>query len=95
MVSGITNALRIFCAALSDHKVLFHSRSYTRLTEASHAITAMMYPLKYRSVFNRETMDPEVLEARVPPLNMNYFIKKTKNSILGILKSLKYFIWRL
>ena len=47
---GITNSLRLFCAALTDHKILFHSQSYTRLTGASHAVTALMYPLKYRSV---------------------------------------------
>ena len=47
---GIANCLTIFCAALSDHKVLFHSRSYSRLTDTGHAITALMFPLKYRSV---------------------------------------------
>ena len=48
LLSGITNSLRIFCAALSDHKVLFHSESFLRLTDASHALTALLYPLKYR-----------------------------------------------
>jgi len=49
-LSGISNSLLIFCAALSDHKVLFHSDSFSRLTDTCHAVTALMYPLKYRSV---------------------------------------------
>ena len=48
LFSGIANALCIFSAALSDHKVLFFSDSYSRLTETSHALTALLYPLTYR-----------------------------------------------
>ena len=48
LLPGISNTLSVYCAALTDHKVLFHSQSYTRLTDASHALTALMYPLKYR-----------------------------------------------
>ncbi|KAI0213842.1 Myotubularin-related protein 13 [Lamellibrachia satsuma] len=48
---GISNTLSVYCAALTDHKVLFHSQSYTRLTDASHALTALMYPLKYSYVY--------------------------------------------
>ena len=47
---GISNSLLIFCAVLSDHKVLFHSDSFSRLTDTCHALSALMYPLKYRSV---------------------------------------------
>ena len=50
--SGISNSLWIFCAALSDHKVLFHSDSFSRLTDTCHALSALMYPLKYRSTFS-------------------------------------------
>ena len=48
LIAGISNTMILFCAALTDHKLLFHSQSYHRLTFASHAITALMYPLKYR-----------------------------------------------
>ena len=46
--SGISNGINLFCAALTDHKILFHSQSYTQLVQASHAVTSLLYPLKYR-----------------------------------------------
>jgi len=52
ILSGINNSLLIFCAALSDHKVLFHSDSFSRLTDTCLALSALMYPLKYRSAFS-------------------------------------------
>ncbi|XP_023930025.1 myotubularin-related protein 13 isoform X2 [Lingula anatina] len=48
---GITNTIMLFCAAATDLKVLFHSQSYTRLTAASQALMALMYPLKYSYVY--------------------------------------------
>ena len=47
--AGVSNSLLMFCAALSDHKVLLHSDSFSRLTDTCHALSALMYPLKYRS----------------------------------------------
>ncbi|KAM6980275.1 myotubularin-related protein 13 [Aplochiton taeniatus] len=44
---GIQNVLSLFCAVLTEHKVLFHSTSYERLGEASRALEALMFPLKY------------------------------------------------
>ncbi|KAJ8396732.1 hypothetical protein AAFF_G00015700 [Aldrovandia affinis] len=44
---GIQNVLSLFCAVLTEHKVLFHSSSYQRLGEASRALEAIMFPLKY------------------------------------------------
>ncbi|KAG7245818.1 hypothetical protein CRUP_001678, partial [Coryphaenoides rupestris] len=44
----IQNVLSLFCAVLTEHKVLFHSTSYQRLGEASRALEALMFPLKYR-----------------------------------------------
>ncbi|XP_063782725.1 myotubularin-related protein 5 isoform X3 [Pseudophryne corroboree] len=44
---GITNVLCLFCAALTEHKILFLSRSYQRLTEACRALLAIMFPLRY------------------------------------------------
>lgn len=45
---GITNVLCLFCAALTEHKILFLSSSYQRLTDACRALLALLFPLKYR-----------------------------------------------
>lgn len=47
-VPGIQNVLGLFCAVLTEHKVLFHSSSYQRLGEACRALESLMFPLKYR-----------------------------------------------
>uniref|UniRef100_H2Y618 Myotubularin-related protein 13 n=1 Tax=Ciona savignyi TaxID=51511 RepID=H2Y618_CIOSA len=44
---GILNVLNILCAALVDQKLLFYSCSYSRLSEACNALTALMYPFVY------------------------------------------------
>ncbi|XP_057179765.1 myotubularin-related protein 5 isoform X10 [Triplophysa rosa] len=44
---GILNVLCLFCAALTEHKILFLSSSYQRLTDACRALLAIMFPLKY------------------------------------------------
>ncbi|XP_053318751.1 myotubularin-related protein 5 isoform X6 [Spea bombifrons] len=44
---GITNVLCLFCAALTEHKILFLSQSYQRLTESCRALLAIMFPLRY------------------------------------------------
>ncbi|KAM6436327.1 myotubularin-related protein 5 isoform 5-T5 [Liasis olivaceus] len=44
---GITNVLILFCAALTEHKILFLSNSYQRLTDACRALLALIFPLKY------------------------------------------------
>ena len=36
----------IFCAALTEHKILLHSQSYCRLTESCYALEALIYPFK-------------------------------------------------
>jgi myotubularin-related protein 5/13 len=41
----------LFAAVLTDHKVLFHSQSYNRLTEAATALNTLLYPLKYSYVY--------------------------------------------
>ncbi|XP_014746240.1 PREDICTED: myotubularin-related protein 5 [Sturnus vulgaris] len=60
---GITNVLFLFCAALTEHKILFLSSSYQRLTDACRALLALMFPLKYR------VLDPEleVADLAFPP----------------------------
>uniref|UniRef100_A0A6I8NUZ4 SET binding factor 1 n=1 Tax=Ornithorhynchus anatinus TaxID=9258 RepID=A0A6I8NUZ4_ORNAN len=44
---GITNVLTLFCACLTEHKILFLSRSYQRLTDACRGLLALLFPLKY------------------------------------------------
>ncbi|XP_061606332.1 myotubularin-related protein 13 isoform X3 [Phyllopteryx taeniolatus] len=44
---GIQNVLSLFCAIMTEHKVLFHSTSYQRLGEACRALEALTFPLKY------------------------------------------------
>ena len=44
---GIDHVVTIFCAALSDIKILFFSKSYWKLTEACKAVEALLFPLKY------------------------------------------------
>lgn len=40
--------LSLFCAALTEHKVLFLSRSYQRLSDACRGLLALLFPLRYR-----------------------------------------------
>uniref|UniRef100_A0A8D2LJK2 SET binding factor 2 n=1 Tax=Varanus komodoensis TaxID=61221 RepID=A0A8D2LJK2_VARKO len=44
---GIQNVLSLFCAVLTENKVLFHSASFQRLSDACRALEALMFPLKY------------------------------------------------
>ncbi|XP_051577558.1 myotubularin-related protein 13-like isoform X3 [Myxocyprinus asiaticus] len=44
---GIQNVLSLFCAVLTEHKLLFYSSSYQRLGEACRALESLMFPLKY------------------------------------------------
>lgn len=48
---GIRNVLTLFCAAMTELKILFYSQSFNRLTEACTALIALMYPMKYMHVF--------------------------------------------
>lgn len=49
--AGIRNVLVLFCAIMTEQKILFHSKSYNRLTEACRALTALMYPFRYSHVY--------------------------------------------
>ncbi|KAM7163505.1 myotubularin-related protein 13 isoform 4-T4 [Macrochelys suwanniensis] len=44
---GIQNVLSLFCAVLTESKVLFHSASFQRLSDACRALESLMFPLKY------------------------------------------------
>jgi hypothetical protein len=48
---GIVNTFRLVLAILADFKVLFFSRSYTKLYDACRAVEALLFPLKYTGVY--------------------------------------------
>ncbi|XP_076451110.1 myotubularin-related protein 13-like [Babylonia areolata] len=48
---GVNNAVKVLCAALTDHKIVFVSHSYSRLTAAGRALVVLHYPLKYSYVY--------------------------------------------
>ncbi len=48
---GVVNVLKLVCAIMADFKILFFSRSYTKLYDACRAIEALIYPLKYTGVY--------------------------------------------
>lgn len=43
---GIKNVMLLFCAVCTEQKILFHSKSFSRLTESCRALTALMYPFR-------------------------------------------------
>ena len=48
---GIHNVLLLLVAALTEHKLLFHSTSFSRLTDSCMALVALLYPMRYSHVF--------------------------------------------
>lgn len=48
---GKKNVLMLYCAAMTEHKILFHSSSYSRLSESCRALTSLMFPLRYTHTF--------------------------------------------
>ena len=48
---GIHNVLCLLIAALTEHKLLFHSQSFSRLTDSCTALVALLYPMRYSHVF--------------------------------------------
>jgi myotubularin-related protein 5/13 len=48
---GIVNVFKLVLAILADFKILFFSRSYTKLYDACRAIESLLFPLKYTGVY--------------------------------------------
>ncbi|CAG7827012.1 unnamed protein product [Allacma fusca] len=48
---GINNALILFCAVMTEHKIIFHSKSITRLNDACHALKSLMYPFEFNHTY--------------------------------------------
>lgn len=43
---GIKNVMLLFCSVMTEQKILFHSKSYSRLTDSCRALVALMYPFR-------------------------------------------------
>lgn len=48
---GIANVLKLVCSIMADFKILFFSRSYTKLYDACRALESLLFPLKYTGVY--------------------------------------------
>lgn len=48
---GVNNVLVLFCAVMTEQKILFHSACINRLTDACHALTCLMFPFRYSHVY--------------------------------------------
>jgi hypothetical protein len=48
---GINHVIKLICSILADFKIIFFSRSYSKLTEACIALESLLFPLKYAGVF--------------------------------------------
>ena len=44
---GIRAVLSLFSAVLTEQRIVLHSTSYSRLTDAATALTSLIYPLRY------------------------------------------------
>ncbi|CAG2162301.1 unnamed protein product [Oppiella nova] len=65
---GIHSVVNLVCAATTEHKILFHSRSFSRLSDACLALTALMYPFVYCHIYIPILPSPllEVLSTPTP-----------------------------
>ncbi|KAJ8006976.1 hypothetical protein DPEC_G00112780 [Dallia pectoralis] len=83
---GIVNVLYLFCAALTEHKILFLSRSYQRLTDACRALLAIMFPLKYSFTYV-PILPGKLLEVLSTPtpfiIGVNSFFRSETQELVG------------
>ncbi|XP_069376154.1 myotubularin-related protein 5 isoform X10 [Paralichthys olivaceus] len=85
---GIVNVLYLLCAALTEHKILFLSCSYQRLTDACRGLLAIMFPLKYS--FTYVPILPgkliEVLSTPTPfIIGVNSFFRSETQELLDVI----------
>ncbi|CAB1416157.1 unnamed protein product [Pleuronectes platessa] len=85
---GIVNVLYLLCAALTEHKILFLSNSYQRLTDACRGLLAIMFPLKY--CFTYVPILPgkliEVLSTPTPfIIGVNSFFRSETQELLDVI----------
>uniref|UniRef100_A0A8C7R203 SET binding factor 1 n=1 Tax=Oncorhynchus mykiss TaxID=8022 RepID=A0A8C7R203_ONCMY len=85
---GIVNVLYLFCAALTEHKILFLSSSYQRLTDACRALLAIMFPLKYSFTYV-PILPGKLLEVLSTPtpfiIGVNSFFRSETQELLDVI----------
>lgn len=85
---GIVNVLCLFCAALTEHKILFLSSSYQRLTDACRALLAIMFPLKYSFTYV-PILPGKLLEVLSTPtpfiIGVNSFFRLETQELLDVI----------
>ncbi|XP_072309412.1 myotubularin-related protein 5 isoform X5 [Eucyclogobius newberryi] len=85
---GILNVLCLFCAALTEHKILFLSSSYQRLTDACRGLLAIMFPLKYSFTYV-PILPGKLLEVLSTPtpfiIGVNSFFKLETQELLDVI----------
>uniref|UniRef100_A0A8C9ZYI5 SET binding factor 1 n=1 Tax=Sander lucioperca TaxID=283035 RepID=A0A8C9ZYI5_SANLU len=85
---GIVNVLYLFCAALTEHKILFLSSSYQRLTDACRGLLAIMFPLKYSFTYV-PILPGKLLEVLSTPtpfiIGVNSFFRSETQELLDVI----------
>ncbi|CAL8323678.1 unnamed protein product [Lota lota] len=85
---GIVNVLYLFCAALTEHKILFLSGSYQRLTDACRGLLAIMFPLKYSFTYV-PILPGKLLEVLSTPtpfiIGVNSFFRSETQELLDVI----------
>ncbi|XP_061816685.1 myotubularin-related protein 5 isoform X2 [Nerophis lumbriciformis] len=85
---GIINVLYLFCAALMEHKILFLSSSYQRLTDACRGLLAIMFPLKYSFTYV-PILPGKLLEVLSTPtpfiIGVNSFFRSETQELLDVI----------
>ncbi|XP_028304416.1 myotubularin-related protein 5 isoform X2 [Gouania willdenowi] len=85
---GIINVLCLFCAALTEHKILFLSSSYQRLTDACRGLLAIMFPLKYSFTYI-PILPGKLLEVLSTPtpfiIGVNSFFRSETQELLDVI----------
>ncbi|XP_077356784.1 myotubularin-related protein 5 isoform X2 [Festucalex cinctus] len=85
---GIVNVLYLFCAALMEHKILFLSSSYQRLTDACRGLLAIMFPLKYSFTYV-PILPGKLLEVLSTPtpfiIGVNSFFRSETQELLDVI----------
>lgn len=51
LCAGIQNVVTLWCGVMTEQRVLFKSRAYSRLSDACRALSALMFPFKYAHVY--------------------------------------------
>ncbi|XP_051974415.1 myotubularin-related protein 5-like isoform X2 [Xyrauchen texanus] len=85
---GIVNVLCLFCAALTEHKILFLSSSYQRLTDACRALLAIMFPLTYSFTYI-PILPGKLLEVLCTPtpfiIGVNSYFRSETQELLDVI----------